>query len=51
MKPEKDYADIYVEAYKRAYIDKNYKRPHMKPEKDYTDVYVEAYKRAYMCSD
>ena len=27
MKPEKDYADVYVEAYKRVYIDKNYKRP------------------------
>ena len=26
MKPEKDYADVYVEAYKRVYIDKNYKR-------------------------
>ena len=30
MKPEKDYADVYVEAYKRVYIDKNYKRVHQK---------------------
>lgn len=30
MKPEKDYADVYIEAYKRVYIDKNYKRPQKK---------------------
>ena len=30
MNTEKDFADVYFEAYKRVYIDKNYKRVHQK---------------------
>ena len=38
MKPEKDYADVYVEAYKRVYIDENYKRS-SKNEHNHSNIY------------